>query len=106
MSFWRQHMPRGMYLRSGLDWHLDPLEVKTLAAYLELRGIPEQEAQPLPVELFLDYAQWFQDEYASIPRPRSCASYAGGTGASRPRWRTASACSPRTRWWQPGLDRS
>ncbi|HLH22148.1 MAG TPA: FAD-dependent oxidoreductase [Chloroflexota bacterium] len=69
MSFWRQHMPRGMYLRSGLDWHLDPLEVKTLAAYLELRGIPEQEAQPLPVELFLDYAQWFQDEYALHPAP-------------------------------------
>jgi FAD-dependent urate hydroxylase len=69
MSFWREHMPRGMYLRSGLDWHLDPLETKTLAAYLELRDIPEQAAQPLPVELFLDYAQWFQDEYNLHPEP-------------------------------------
>ena len=24
MSFWRQHMPAGMYLRSSWDWHLDP----------------------------------------------------------------------------------
>ena len=69
MSFWREHMPRGMYLRSGLDWHLDPLEVKTLVAYLETRGIPETQAQPLPVELFLDYAQWFQDEYGLHPEP-------------------------------------
>jgi FAD-dependent urate hydroxylase len=67
MSFWREHMPQGMYLRSGLDWHLDPLEVKTLAAYLEMRGIPEKAARPIPVELFLDYAQWFQDEYNLHP---------------------------------------
>lgn len=23
LSFWKQHMPEGMYLRSGPDWHLD-----------------------------------------------------------------------------------
>jgi FAD-dependent urate hydroxylase len=26
MGFWRDHMPEGMYLRSGPDWHLDYAE--------------------------------------------------------------------------------
>jgi cation diffusion facilitator CzcD-associated flavoprotein CzcO len=26
MEFWRRHMPKGMYLRSACDWHLDPAE--------------------------------------------------------------------------------
>src|SRR5437764_11171167 len=35
MGFWRQNMPRGMFLRSGPDWHLDGSGVETLEAYLE-----------------------------------------------------------------------
>ena len=27
MEFWRANMPRGMFLRSACDWHLDPLDV-------------------------------------------------------------------------------
>jgi FAD-dependent urate hydroxylase len=26
MGFWKRHMPRGMFLRSGVDWHLDTAE--------------------------------------------------------------------------------
>ncbi len=26
MGFWRTHMPEGMLLRSGPDWHLDPFD--------------------------------------------------------------------------------
>ena len=59
MGFWRQHMPRGMLLRSGLDWQLDPLGVHTLRAYLEESGIDESEVRPLPVALFIDYADWY-----------------------------------------------
>jgi FAD-dependent urate hydroxylase len=60
MGFWRQNMPEGMFLRSGPDWHLDPSAVHTLEAYLEQRGIRPGEPDPIPVRVFLDYAEWFQ----------------------------------------------
>ena len=62
MGFWRDNMPRGMLLRSGLDWHLDPLGVHTLRAYLEERGIAEKDVRPIPVELFVEYADWYAGE--------------------------------------------
>jgi cation diffusion facilitator CzcD-associated flavoprotein CzcO len=49
-----------MFLRSGPDWHLDGTAVHTLAAFLEERGIQPGEVDPIPVGLFLDYADWFQ----------------------------------------------
>jgi FAD-dependent urate hydroxylase len=60
MGFWRQNMPEGMFLRSGPDWHLDPFAVHTLGAYLEDRGIRPDEVDPIPVSVFLGYADWFQ----------------------------------------------
>jgi FAD-dependent urate hydroxylase len=62
MGFWRENMPRGMLLRSGIDWHLDPLGVHTLRAYLEERGIDEADVHPIPVELFVEYADWYAGE--------------------------------------------
>ena len=60
MGFWREHMPAGMFLRSGPDWHLDAAVVHTLEAYLEERAIDPAEVDPLPIDLFLDYAEWFR----------------------------------------------
>jgi cation diffusion facilitator CzcD-associated flavoprotein CzcO len=60
MGFWREHMPAGMFLRSGPDWHLDPAGEHTLERYLERRGIPAADVDPLPLGLFLEYAEWFQ----------------------------------------------
>jgi FAD-dependent urate hydroxylase len=60
MGFWREHMPAGMFLRSGPDWHLDAAGVQTLEAYLEERAIDPAEVDPLPIDLFLDYAEWFR----------------------------------------------
>jgi FAD-dependent urate hydroxylase len=59
MGFWRDNMPSGMFLRSGPDWHLDASAVHTLEAYLEERAIAPQDVDPLPIALFLDYAEWF-----------------------------------------------
>jgi cation diffusion facilitator CzcD-associated flavoprotein CzcO len=56
MGFWREHMPEGMLLRSGPDWHMDPLGELTFEAFC---GDPPD---PIPLELFLDYADWFQRE--------------------------------------------
>jgi FAD-dependent urate hydroxylase len=60
MGFWREHMPEGMFLRSGPDWHLDATGTHTLEAYLEERAIAPADVDPLPIGLFLDYAEWFR----------------------------------------------
>ena len=60
MAFWRENMPAGMFLRSGPDWHLDAAGVNTFEAYLDERGIDPSEVDPIPVALFLDYADWFE----------------------------------------------
>jgi FAD-dependent urate hydroxylase len=60
MEFWRRNMPAGMFLRSSIDWHLDPQGQHTLAAYLEEKGIGRHEVGPIPLELFIDYADWFR----------------------------------------------
>jgi FAD-dependent urate hydroxylase len=60
MAFWHESMPTGMFLRSGPDWHLDAAGKHTLRAYLKERGIEPSEVDPLPVGLFIDYAEWFQ----------------------------------------------
>lgn len=61
MALWHYNMPRGMFLRSRCDWHLDPLEQFTLELFLRSeRGMSPQQAEPIPLSLYLDYADWFQ----------------------------------------------
>ena len=59
MSFWREHMPEGMFLRSGVDWHLDAAGVHTFRAFVEERAIGEEELDPIPLRTFVDYCDWF-----------------------------------------------
>lgn len=61
MEFWTRHMPAGMFLRSGLDWHLDASGEHTFAAFAEERGIEPRDIDPVPIRVFLDYAAWFQE---------------------------------------------
>jgi FAD-dependent urate hydroxylase len=68
MSFWKRHMPAGMCLRSGPDWHLDAAGVHTFEAFLEEEGIAPSEVDPVPIGVFLDYASWFQDNKGVIAR--------------------------------------
>jgi 2-polyprenyl-6-methoxyphenol hydroxylase-like FAD-dependent oxidoreductase len=56
MAFCNEHMPAGMFLRSGSDWHLDASGVHTL----EARGIDATDVDPIPLSLFVDYADWFR----------------------------------------------
>lgn len=60
MSFWKRHMPAGMWLRSGCDWHLDPTGRDTIARFLETRGQMPVDVDPLPLALYLEYAAWFR----------------------------------------------
>jgi cation diffusion facilitator CzcD-associated flavoprotein CzcO len=68
MGFWREHMPAGMFLRSGIDWHLDASGTHTLAAFLEEGGVATDQVDPLPISVFLDYAEWFRTQKKIEPR--------------------------------------
>jgi thioredoxin reductase len=69
MEFWRQNMPRGMFLRSTADWHIDPAEVHTFRAFLKHRRLQVEDCEPIPLELFLDYAEWFRKAKGLEPEP-------------------------------------
>lgn len=69
MGFWRTHMPEGMLLRSGLDWHLDPFDEYTMERYLAERGLTAREVEPLTREFYLEYVQWFQAGRNIAPEP-------------------------------------
>jgi FAD-dependent urate hydroxylase len=60
MSFWRRHMPAGMFLRS--NWTAtqiaDPNLAWTLEAYQSVTG--DHFFQPVPLSSFVCYGQWYQ----------------------------------------------
>jgi cation diffusion facilitator CzcD-associated flavoprotein CzcO len=59
MSFWKDHMPSGMYLRSACDWHFDASGVDTIEAYLREQGKKPKDVEPLPLDFYLGYPEWF-----------------------------------------------
>jgi cation diffusion facilitator CzcD-associated flavoprotein CzcO len=59
MDFWKTHMPGGMYLRSASDWHLDPINEHTIEAYLATRGQTPADVEPLSLDFYLGYCDWF-----------------------------------------------
>ncbi len=62
MAFWKENIPENMYLRSGTDWHLDPYGNYTIETFLKSRNKSPEDVKPLPLTLFLDYAEWFQEQ--------------------------------------------
>ena len=62
MEFWQKSMPAGMYLRSACDWHLDPANVHTIEKFLGERGQTVRNVEPLSLEFYLSYAEWFQKQ--------------------------------------------
>jgi FAD-dependent urate hydroxylase len=66
MGFWRDHMPADMFLRSGPDWHLDASGEQTFEAYLAEQRIAPGEVDPIPISVYLDYADWFTAHKALV----------------------------------------
>jgi len=62
MEFWRKNMPQGMCLRSACDWHLDPVNIHTIEKFLEQRGQTPHDVEPLSLDFYLSYAEWFQTQ--------------------------------------------
>lgn len=69
MSFWREHMPPGMVLRSACDWHLDPEGRDTIERFLATHGRTPSEVEPLSLDLYLQYATWFAEAKGISVRP-------------------------------------
>ena len=69
MEFWRQNMPKGMFLRSDCDWHLDPQNIHTLEAYAESLGKTAGDVEPISLEFYLSYCDWFQQNKKLQPLP-------------------------------------
>ena len=65
MRFWRRNMPDGMLLRSGREWHLDAAGVHTFDAF-----VGGWDDEPIPVETFIAYADWFAEREGIVPLPR------------------------------------
>ena len=70
MSFWRDHMPAGMYLRS--NWaasHIaDPRGKLTLDHYKADAG--REFTQPVPLRHFVEYGEWYQQQ--AVPELQRC----------------------------------
>ncbi|HET7034404.1 MAG TPA: FAD-dependent oxidoreductase [Thermomicrobiaceae bacterium] len=80
MGFWQHHMPAGMYLRSGYDWHYDPLDEATIARYFREQGLDPDEVVPIPLETYLPYGAWFQEQKGIAPLPRLVERLDRGAG--------------------------
>jgi cation diffusion facilitator CzcD-associated flavoprotein CzcO len=65
MRFWRRNMPDRMLLRSGREWHLDAAGVHTFDAFTG-----GWDDEPIPVETFIAYADWFCAQEGIEPLPR------------------------------------
>ena len=62
MEFWQANMPKGMFLRSACDWHLDPQNVDTIEAFLRSQGKTPKDVEPLSLDFYLTYTDWFQKQ--------------------------------------------
>ena len=81
MEFWERHMPRGMFLRSSpvASQIGDPDGGLTLRRYYQVRGIPA--SRPLPVDHFIGYGHWFQQQVAAdLDRRRVARIESDSTG--------------------------
>lgn len=61
MASWRDHMPRGMFLKSE-PWASnlsDPENRWRLDTYCAGRGVEARHGEPIPVEMFASYGLWF-----------------------------------------------
>jgi FAD-dependent urate hydroxylase len=62
MAFWRSNMPAGMILRSDADWHFDTAGEHTIERYYAKLGRTRSEIEPLPLDVYLGYCDWFREE--------------------------------------------
>jgi FAD-dependent urate hydroxylase len=83
MTFWENHMPAGMCLRSNWDAsHIaDPGHELTLDAYCRQNG--NHAAKPIPLNRFVEYGHWYQRQAAPDLERRGVGSIASDENGFR-----------------------
>jgi thioredoxin reductase len=79
LDSWRHHMPKDMLLKSeGFASSISaPDEAGTLKAYCVARGLAyADQGKPVPLDLFNEYASWFQTRYVPEVEETHVASIA------------------------------
>ncbi|PWI18306.1 dimethylaniline monooxygenase [Streptomyces sp. Act143] len=82
MASWRDHMPRGMFLKSE-PWasHLsDPERRWRLDVYCAEQGMTARHGEPIPVEVFAEYGLWFARNAAPEVDERMVTRVTRGAG--------------------------
>ncbi|MEU0002851.1 NAD(P)-binding domain-containing protein [Streptomyces sp. NPDC006314] len=82
MASWRDHMPRGMFLKSE-PWASnlsDPYGRWRLDVYCAQHGLTARHAEPIPVEAFASYGLWFARHAVPEVDERMVARVASGPG--------------------------
>jgi len=62
MRFWREQMPRGMFLRSGIEASNIAAPQRSLSIAAYEKAIRRKLTEPLPVADFIAYGEWFQKQ--------------------------------------------
>ncbi len=71
LDSWRHHMPAGMFLKStpSASSISAPVAGYRLEDFCRTAGLPTLgEDEAVPIELFIDYGQWFQQQLVPIER--------------------------------------
>ena len=66
MGFWRDHMPKGMHLKSDgfASNYYDPDNFYTLKQYCSEQGLPyDDKSIPVALEVFIDYGRAFEKRF-------------------------------------------
>ena len=102
MWFWRRNMPTGMKLRSPwIATHIaDPLGRYRLDDYFGETGLPLPEL--LPVENFIGYGTWFQDQVAPDLDTRTVVRVAPRDGGFQIVLEDGEKFLPGASSWRPG----
>lgn len=101
MASWRDHMPRGMFLKSE-PWASnlsDPDGRWQLDRYCADQRMTARHGEPIPVETFAEYGLWFARHTAPEVDERTVARVAPAPAASRRSPRTGRSSTPvRSPW--------
>ncbi|ARP70303.1 dimethylaniline monooxygenase [Streptomyces pluripotens] len=82
MDSWRDHMPRGMFLKSE-PWASnlsDPEGRWRLDVFCAFRGMTARHAEPIPLEVFTEYGLWFAHNAVPTVDERTVVRVAPRTG--------------------------
>ena len=81
MEFWKRSMPDGLLLRSDEKWHLDAEQIHTFKEFIKEAGYTKEQIEPIPISVFLEYADWFRDRKELEIRDCYVTELSGSEGA-------------------------